>query len=245
MTNLPPRPYPSEDVSLSTKSTAGPFYPDVDTHTWGAFALLAVELGGYGDMEVVNPYTGHRLTAPVLTTSGYGSGGSPDQSMYDALRAMVDEMERVGFLGRNPKVVDEQATLTEVDDEGTPVTPQELAMDEPVRGGDDRCGALARRGTGTGVCDRPLDEHGNCDRASAHVDVPVGPTYSNAPDYVNQPGFPGPDEAPEGCRCAGHHGIVHVPNAPGCERNPGDPCETCGRPLEPHPTGTQCVQCGV
>lgn len=31
------------------------------------------------------------------------------------------------------------------------------------------CDAHARRGTGTGVCDRPLDRHGGCDRAADHV----------------------------------------------------------------------------
>jgi hypothetical protein len=31
------------------------------------------------------------------------------------------------------------------------------------------CGANARRGTGTGICDRPLDELGQCDRASNHI----------------------------------------------------------------------------
>lgn len=33
----------------------------------------------------------------------------------------------------------------------------------------ERCEADARRGTGTGVCDRPLDSYGRCDRASDHV----------------------------------------------------------------------------
>lgn len=33
-----------------------------------------------------------------------------------------------------------------------------------------RCEALAVRGTGVGVCDRQLDEKGQCDRASSHVD---------------------------------------------------------------------------
>lgn len=33
-----------------------------------------------------------------------------------------------------------------------------------------RCGAFARRGTGTGTCERPLDEHGQCDRAGQHLD---------------------------------------------------------------------------
>lgn len=32
-----------------------------------------------------------------------------------------------------------------------------------------RCEAEAKRGTGTGTCDRPLDEHGYCDRASDHL----------------------------------------------------------------------------
>lgn len=31
------------------------------------------------------------------------------------------------------------------------------------------CDANARRGTGTGMCDRPLDEHGQCDRAGDHL----------------------------------------------------------------------------
>jgi hypothetical protein len=35
--------------------------------------------------------------------------------------------------------------------------------------GDRECEANARKGTGTGSCDRPLDAHGNCDRASAHI----------------------------------------------------------------------------
>jgi hypothetical protein len=32
-----------------------------------------------------------------------------------------------------------------------------------------RCEANARRGTGTGTCDRPLDSHGQCDRAGDHL----------------------------------------------------------------------------
>jgi hypothetical protein len=34
------------------------------------------------------------------------------------------------------------------------------------------CEAYARKGTGTGTCGRPLNRHGNCDRASSHVDAP-------------------------------------------------------------------------
>ena len=35
-----------------------------------------------------------------------------------------------------------------------------------------RCDELAYRGTGVGVCDRPLNEHGLCDRASDHIPDP-------------------------------------------------------------------------
>lgn len=33
-----------------------------------------------------------------------------------------------------------------------------------------RCEAHARKGTGTGMCDRRLDRHGCCDRAGDHLD---------------------------------------------------------------------------
>lgn len=32
------------------------------------------------------------------------------------------------------------------------------------------CDELARRGTGTGACERPLDENGYCDRPGGHVE---------------------------------------------------------------------------
>lgn len=32
-----------------------------------------------------------------------------------------------------------------------------------------RCEADSKRGTGTGLCDAPLDEHGNCPRADRHL----------------------------------------------------------------------------
>ena len=31
------------------------------------------------------------------------------------------------------------------------------------------CTALAKRGTGQGICGRPLDDHGCCDRAGDHL----------------------------------------------------------------------------
>lgn len=46
-----------------TKLTPGPedHRPNHDHHTWGMFAGLAVELGGYGDVELTDPYTGNRF----------------------------------------------------------------------------------------------------------------------------------------------------------------------------------------
>ena len=33
-----------------------------------------------------------------------------------------------------------------------------------------RCEQMAVKGTGTGICDHPLDEHGQCSNASNHTD---------------------------------------------------------------------------
>lgn len=35
-----------------------------------------------------------------------------------------------------------------------------------------RCESYARKGTGTGTCDRPLDRHGYCDWAGDHIEAP-------------------------------------------------------------------------
>lgn len=74
-------------------------YPKVDSYTWGAFAYLAIEAGGYGDLEVVNPHNGERLWI------GNALGGQDELvdgaglSPYDALRRVIDAMERHSFLG--------------------------------------------------------------------------------------------------------------------------------------------------
>jgi hypothetical protein len=39
----------------------------------------------------------------------------------------------------------------------------------PVPRDPPRCDARATKGTGEGICDRLLDEHGQCDRAGAHL----------------------------------------------------------------------------
>lgn len=76
-----------------------PRYPQTDTYTWGAFAYLAIEAGGYGDLEVVNPHNGERMWV------GNALGGQDELvdgaglSPYDALRRVIDAMERHSFLG--------------------------------------------------------------------------------------------------------------------------------------------------
>jgi len=69
----------------------GPHYPQTDSYTWGAFAYLAIEAGGYRDLEVVNPHNGERLWVGDALR---GKAVSP----YDALRRVIDAMERHQFL---------------------------------------------------------------------------------------------------------------------------------------------------
>lgn len=37
-------------------------YPQHDTHPWGYFAFLAIEMDGYGNAVVIDPYEGTTLT---------------------------------------------------------------------------------------------------------------------------------------------------------------------------------------
>lgn len=69
-------------------------YPKNGTHTWGAFACLAIEMGGYGDFEIVDPYTGRRFWTPA-----FGNNDENDNpTIYDALRRAIDAMEAHAFL---------------------------------------------------------------------------------------------------------------------------------------------------
>jgi hypothetical protein len=60
------QPDPSADprdhgLASLTPGGPGPHYPKTDHHTWCAFAMLVIEMGGYSDLEAINPYTGDRL----------------------------------------------------------------------------------------------------------------------------------------------------------------------------------------
>lgn len=76
-------------------------YPTTDTYTWGAFAglaiesdgkpIAAIEMGGYCDLEMVDPYTLQRLWVADVMRG--------ETSIYDALRKLIDVAEREQFLG--------------------------------------------------------------------------------------------------------------------------------------------------
>jgi hypothetical protein len=92
-----PRPIPRQGDDWSVKAgTEGPHYPDNGTHTWGEFAGMAIELGGYGDMTMVDPYSGQRLWMGAIRDA---EGAIVDETPYAQLRRLADLAEREQFLG--------------------------------------------------------------------------------------------------------------------------------------------------
>lgn len=86
---------PTDDRAWSVSApTDGPHYPETEAHdyTWGAFAGAAIELGGYGDLILVDPYSGRRLwLADCLDDE-------PKGSFLRGLRKLLDLAEATGFL---------------------------------------------------------------------------------------------------------------------------------------------------
>lgn len=79
------------EVTVSSPVPGYVGYPHNPQHAWGAFAMLALEMGGYGDLEAVDPYNGRRL---------HLSNAIPeDGNLYTALRNLIDAMEQESFLG--------------------------------------------------------------------------------------------------------------------------------------------------
>lgn len=72
-----------------------PRYPQVESHLWGAWPVLAIETGGYADFEVQDPYSGRSLWAKCF------DGDNP----YDSLRKLIDIMEAVDFLPKDADTV--------------------------------------------------------------------------------------------------------------------------------------------
>lgn len=65
-----------------------PRYPKIDTHMWGAWPFLAIEMEGYGDLVAIDAGTGRSVRAVCF---------QGDVSPYDALRKLADVLEHVKF----------------------------------------------------------------------------------------------------------------------------------------------------
>lgn len=101
-----PRPLPRQGDGWSIRHGSHDktlCYPTAESYTWGAFAgvavqdgdgkpVAAIEMGGYCDLEMVDPYTLQRLWVADLMRD-------ENASIYDALRALIDVAEREQFLG--------------------------------------------------------------------------------------------------------------------------------------------------
>lgn len=87
----------------------GTGYPQVEAHTWGEFAGAVFELGGYGDMTLIDPYTGSRMAvmrvfeSDEAATAWFDSiserlAQAPARSdFYRAMRRVIDVAEANSF----------------------------------------------------------------------------------------------------------------------------------------------------
>jgi hypothetical protein len=81
----------------------------------------------------------------------------------------LDRLDGVGatMSDRESREQEARDIAQEAAEAGVPATHYMLGLgelDEP-----ERCEANAKRGTGTGMCNRPLDETGHCDREGDHL----------------------------------------------------------------------------
>jgi len=65
-------------------------WPEVESHLWGAFPVLAIETGGYSDIEAIDPFTRRRFNV--------AQAWAGETNVYDAMRKLIDAMQEVGFL---------------------------------------------------------------------------------------------------------------------------------------------------
>lgn len=113
---------------------------------------------------------------PIITTNPHDNGfdlvAGTDVTgrrvgniFWDATGPDPGFVLKVGIHGFLPNNIDEVvANLAEVGYDLTDESRADIAGLVP------RCEAYARKGTGTGICDRPVDGLGQCDRASDHID---------------------------------------------------------------------------
>jgi hypothetical protein len=71
-----------------------PVYPQAAKYAFQEFAGPVFELGGYGDMTMIDPYSGRRLwvSAELL--------GPEKASIYDSMKRVIEIAERNRFLER-------------------------------------------------------------------------------------------------------------------------------------------------
>lgn len=70
-----------------------PRWPQVEGHVWNAFPQLAIETGGYHDLEAYDPFTGR-----MIWTRAFQNPDGTAVNIYDGLRRLIDVMEAAGFL---------------------------------------------------------------------------------------------------------------------------------------------------
>jgi len=88
----------AERCKLSDALDEAETYPTVGTYTWGEFAGLVIEAGGYNDLTIINPYTGRRLwLADALQEGDF------EYSIYDAARRIIALAEKLDFMGEDPR----------------------------------------------------------------------------------------------------------------------------------------------
>jgi hypothetical protein len=104
-------------ITYSISDNGGLAYPQQDTFTLQEFAGPVFEIGGYGDMGLINPYKCKRL---------WVGGALDDNDIYEGMRRVINVAEKLGFLGR-----DEEDT--EVDPTATPAGPAPDGLGDPNR----------------------------------------------------------------------------------------------------------------
>ncbi len=71
-------------------------YPKTGVHAWNAWPILAIETGGYNDLEVTDPYTGRCLWVGEV----WDGSTNPDNvsALPNALRRVADTIEQSRFM---------------------------------------------------------------------------------------------------------------------------------------------------
>lgn len=72
-------------------------YPHTGTHEWGEFAGLAIELGGYGDITAIDPYSGDRFWLADAFSRDASTSMPLADDWYNALRKLIDAMEAANW----------------------------------------------------------------------------------------------------------------------------------------------------